>query len=392
MKKGFTLLELLITLGVLTIIGTTAVLVVNPVEYIKQSRDARRVGDIKAIDDAIASALANSPNIAQGAAQTVYVSLPDTATNCPTLGSTLPTLPAGWSYYCASQANYRKTNGTGWMPINFDGLPAKSPLTTLPIDPKNDASAGLYYVYITGGSYAVSAALESEKHLAGSAAKDTGLDPARIEQGSDLLLLANAAGLVGYWPLDEGSGTVARDASGEGHNGTLSVGAPAWTTGKIGNAVRFNGSSGVNVPGVGTADFSNGMTMSAWFNPAVLAANTNIFASFGLPYLSAHVGNKGFYSAQIGGTQRSIGGTNVLSINNWYFIVGTYDGSSMKIYVNGELEGILAMPGTQAVSPNLCIGAHSCTSYWTNGNMDDVRIYNRPLTAPEIRAMYRANK
>lgn len=393
-QKGFTLLELILVVGIMGVMAATAVMVINPVEYFKQSRDVRRVGDIKTINAGIESAIANSPNIGQGNAQTVYISIADTAANCPTMTAQLPALPTGWSYNCSTAANLKKTNGTGWLPINFDALPAKSPLTTLPTDPRNDASTGLYYAYIPGGSYSLSAALESEKYLAESAAKDTGLDPTRFEQGSDHLLLASATGLIGYWPLDEGTGTATGDMSGRGHNGTFAAGAPTWTTGKMGGAINFNGSSAVRMDSVATGvDFSKGHTMAAWFNPSALVGGTNIFMSFGLPYLSTHAsGNRAFHSTSIAGVQKSINGSTILSTGNWYFIVGTYDNTGVRVYVNGELNNTLAITGADSVSANLCIGAHGCSSYWSSGKLDEIRAYNRPLSQAEIRAMYNAGK
>lgn len=186
-KWGFTLIEVLIALGILVILATTVLLVINPGEYVKQSRDTKRIGDVKTIDDALSTAIANSPNMALGTSTIVYISLPDIATNCPTLTATLPTLPTGWSYYCSSVANYKKTDGTGWVPINFDALPAKSPMQTLPVDPTNDASKGLFYTYVANAG--VTAALESVKARNEAGAKDGGMDAYRYEQGKDLSAL-----------------------------------------------------------------------------------------------------------------------------------------------------------------------------------------------------------
>lgn len=388
-KKGFTLLELLIAIGVLATVATVAVLVVNPAELLKESRDGKRVVEIQTAS--LSLAVAKSANMAMGSANVIYVSIPDTSATCANLG--LPTPPLGWTYSCKTSANYLKVDGTGWIPVNLAS--AGYAQGALPVDPKNTVNGGLYYIYVANGDYAISVGLESGKYFKQSGVTDGGFDPSRIEEGSKLVLLAEAAGLIGYWPFDENSGTTATDVSGKGHNATFYTGSPAWTTGKLGSAINFNGSSALRAVGVtGGGTFPVGHTMAAWVNPSAVAPNTNIFESTGgIFYLSLHAsGNRAFHSANIAG-QRTINGTTLMSTGNWYFVVGTYDNANLKVYVNGVLDGTVAVTGADvSADPYFCIGANSCNSYWTTGKVDDVRIYSRPLSADEILAMYKAGK
>src|SRR3989338_11368245 len=137
--KGFTLTELLIVLGILAVIMTAVVLLLNPTEFIAQGRDSRRISDLKNIDTSL-SLIRNSlyetlvdgtlPNI-------VYVSLPDTNSNQMCDEYSLPTL-SGWSYRCmATSSNLRKVDGGGWIPVTFTSV-STNPLTVLPIDPVNN--------------------------------------------------------------------------------------------------------------------------------------------------------------------------------------------------------------------------------------------------------------
>lgn len=202
---------------------------------------------------------------------------------------------------------------------------------------------------------------------------------------------------MGYWPLDETSGTVVTDMSGKGHNGSFNTGTPVWVAGKIGGALRFDGLSSVLVTGAGSEDFTKGHTLAGWFKPSVLAAGKNIILSFGIPYISTHsTGNKGYHSIKVAGVQKNIGGATLLTINNWYFIVGTYDNGTMKVYVNGVLDGTLSVPGAETFTyTDLCIGAHrtlSCSTYRVYGMLDEMRVYNRALSAGEVKAMYDAGK
>jgi hypothetical protein len=284
-------------------------------------------------------------------------------------------------------------DGTGWIPVNLSSLGL---ISSLPIDPTNSTSSNLYYSYIvnSNGSIELTATLESQKKLKDTALVDGGTDPAKYETGETVALWTQASGLVGYWPFDEGSGSTTADLSGNNNSGSFYTGNPTWVNGKIGGAINFNGSSAVKINNVGSFDYSHGITISAWFKPTILALNTNIFASFSLPYLSAHVYPYDFYSINLTGVgQRSVQGLQTLSAGNWYLIVGTYDDSNLDVYLNGLLDNSQSYPGTTIPSTSyLCVGAHVCGSYWTNGILDDIRIYNRALSATEIQNMYNATK
>src|SRR3989344_6249527 len=103
-NKGFTLLELLLVIGILGALSTVVMVIINPVELYKQTRDTRRISDLQTIDKAIS--IADFESVFLGASSTVYVSIPDSSPTCANLG--LPSLPFGWSYSCKTSANYRK--------------------------------------------------------------------------------------------------------------------------------------------------------------------------------------------------------------------------------------------------------------------------------------------
>jgi len=161
---GFTLVELLIVIGIIGVLGTVAVVVIKPAELLKQARDSTRFSDIDTINKALAIAQVDS--LPLGTANTIYVSIPDTLSNCESLG--LPTPPSGWSYACVTAANLRNTNGAGWIPVNFTAASIGSPISVLPVDPANSTSSNLYYAYTTSnGSYTIEAqAFESAKYVA----------------------------------------------------------------------------------------------------------------------------------------------------------------------------------------------------------------------------------
>lgn len=137
-KKGFTLLELLIVIGILAILSTTVVLVINPAELLKKARDSQRISDLNTLKTAIAYYIteASSPSIGSDSNSYSHVALTDCATRTGATGNQTPT-------------------SAGWIPISFDTLAGGSPISVLPIDPNPTAvgaNPGRYYVYLTNTS------------------------------------------------------------------------------------------------------------------------------------------------------------------------------------------------------------------------------------------------
>lgn len=394
-RKGFTLLELLIVIGILAILATVAVLVINPAEYIKQSRDTKRIGDMDTVNKALSLYDFNNPGVISAQSPTVvHLSLPDTSATCGSY--TLPDLPSGYTYACVIQANLVKNDGTGWIPVQLSTLPGGAPFATLPLDPTNDATH--FYSYISGGSWALSASIESEKYLKQSALNDGGPDPAKYEVGSDLKLLYEEEGLIGYWPFDEGSGTVASDASGGNNNLSWSGTGVHYGAGKVGSyAAQFNGSDDyARVTGIGTFQRTNGeeLSVAVWINPGRLGGSyqdivENRSASTYNWMLYQHTTDG---SAQLHGASQNKS-TYIPSANTWVFIVATVDKNGLyNLYANGSLvqtvSGYQYNPGT----PNeLSIGNFGTFEYF-QGKIDDARIYSRTLSATEVQAMYNATK
>ena len=92
-----------------------------------------------------------------------------------------------------------------------------------------------------------------------------------------------------------------------------------------------------------------------------------------------------------GGSDVNIVDPDVHPLNTWLHVVGTYDGSSKKIYVNGVLKNSSAQTGALG-SPGGTpkIGTYQGTNYNMSGNIDSVKIYNKALTASEIKQNFNA--
>lgn len=217
----------------------------------------------------------------------------------------------------------------------------------------------------------------------------------------DLLMVATrpspwtnvTSGLVGYWPMDEGTGTTTADVSGYGNTGYL-TNSPAWTNGVIGSALNFSITNMTFVPASPVLGSSNVFTMSVWVNwrtkggsssgrildksgagtsGPMLAVNT----SLGVQYLTYPV------------TTNALVAPNLASLSNqWIHIVIVANGASSALYTNG----ILAGTTNQVVALNdnypLNIGNRTGLDRGFDGLIDDVRIYSRALDATEVQNLY----
>ncbi len=203
--------------------------------------------------------------------------------------------------------------------------------------------------------------------------------------------------LVGWWKLDEGSGTITEDASGNGHHGTL-VSSPAWTAGIRGTALSFDTSNYIAAERV-TAVTDN-WTISAWVNPASLPQNTAMIF-----YNGSDQGGYGIVlgpaanSSEFGGLYGQVvwigSGYSLPSANTWYHLVMVRDSGTAKFYVNGVQTANTSNSNPLAVAGCLSIAEQydNCSSpkgRRFNGKIDDVRIYDRALTAADVQGLYDA--
>jgi prepilin-type N-terminal cleavage/methylation domain-containing protein len=188
--KGFTLVEVLIVVAIIAVLTIAILLVLNPMEYLKQSRDAVRLQDIGNLFKTLNYIKADSPQTYFGESNKVYVSLPDPNINSGTStcsGINLPSLPNGWQYQCVSKNTLQNIDGTGWIPVDFTRQSIFR-LNKLPIDPKNDLDN--YYVYTydpQSDKFELGSILESEKYQ-NLASNDNGDNPNIYESGTNLSL------------------------------------------------------------------------------------------------------------------------------------------------------------------------------------------------------------
>jgi hypothetical protein len=222
------------------------------------------------------------------------------------------------------------------------------------------------------------------------------LSPAEIAR-----LYGTAPGPVGYWPLDEGTGTTTSDISGNAFTGTLTS-SPTWTTGKYGKAVNFTAGSlnYVSIPDNDKLDVAatGALTLSFWFKPP--DANTGYrMIRKGAPY-TAGAGSAG-YSVLYRGDQANdpvtvqlndttstcgTGSANFGDISNTWThveIIIDRDVGAVRIYKNGVFISSVSIVCTGSFANSSVLEIGSAVSGFT-GPIDDVKVYNYARTPGQV--------
>ncbi len=200
-------------------------------------------------------------------------------------------------------------------------------------------------------------------------------------------------GLVGWWRFDEGSGTTATDSSENGNHG--SIHGATWTTnGYHHTALQFDGNVYVEITNSPTLDIagSNPLTVALWANASRQVTMHILGKREGCsPVQYQMVDEYGYGGLLFGGDgcAHSIcvnTGTH-LPASMWTHLAVTFDGAKFRFYVNG----VEAITGDGKLgdknSANLRIGKSGEYPNGFRGSLDDVRLYNRALSADEIRGL-----
>jgi predicted alpha-1,6-mannanase (GH76 family) len=200
---------------------------------------------------------------------------------------------------------------------------------------------------------------------------------------------------IGYWPLDESSGNVAADVSGNTNHGAVTSGT--WNgSGKVNGCLTFNGvSSSVQV----TNKLGNDFSIAMWVKTTQTAGTPQWYNGVGLvdgdmPFNSNDFGTAlvgGKFAFGIGNPDVTIQSTSSINDGDWHLCVATREQSSgaIKVYVDGLLQAIgTGTKNTLSASTRLLFGAISSGGHYFSGSLDEVKLFTRALDAGEVAALY----
>ena len=188
-RAGFTLIELLIVIAIIAILSVVVILALNPAELLRQARDSNRLSDMDTLNRALNLFVTDSLSGSLGSTALTYLSLSDPSatstagTDCSNLG-----FSTGY-FHCAASSTLKKTDGTGWLPVNFSSISLGSPLSHLPVDPVNTSSTHLFYSYFPGSSAFKLASVPESSKYASQAAQN----PQSFQSGNNLALGGGSA-------------------------------------------------------------------------------------------------------------------------------------------------------------------------------------------------------
>ncbi len=213
---------------------------------------------------------------------------------------------------------------------------------------------------------------------------DTARSPSEIQITMYQALAGTESGLLAYYDFEEGTGDTAIDRTDNGYNGNL-TNTLAISEHPSERTLSFDGTDDyVQTPYLFNPDTQDTFTVETWFKVNSFSSSYQMLVAQngnGLPWLYVPGTNK--LRSFLG--SRNLNGVTTLSEGVWYHAAITYNGTTLSLYLNGELES----SGTRSMKSSmgdLLLGTNKNLSMYLDGEMDEVRIWSTALSQSEIQA------
>jgi hypothetical protein len=204
--------------------------------------------------------------------------------------------------------------------------------------------------------------------------------------------------LILYLPLDEGSGTVAHDVSNYANVGTI-VGNAAWVDGKMGNALQLVNGSHVEMPAIPQYDVTSQVSLMLWMKTDTVTTwarmiDRSQWQDNGFDLCLNQGTHAAVWEFFVNGTTSQTLGTTPLDDNEWHFVAGTFGNKTLRLYVDGKMEGTATSAGGVDIKPNtwpirLGVEANASAGQQYVGALDEVAIFSRELADTDLLGILR---
>lgn len=202
------------------------------------------------------------------------------------------------------------------------------------------------------------------------------------------------AELVGFWNFDEDKGDVAKDSSKKGYDGIIK--GCKIDAGKYGKGLRFNVGNSLEIPDHPEYDFGDKLTIALWANIENLP-NDHI----GIPGKGHDLPTGSFvfhptkvdakkyevrFYVSFGAQWPMAKSLDTVNFGEWHHLAGTYDGSEIKVYIDGKLSGSLKQNGKMNTTKDAPLKfANDCCGRQLVGVLDEIQVYNHALSEAQIK-------
>jgi len=196
--------------------------------------------------------------------------------------------------------------------------------------------------------------------------------------------------LLGWWSFDEGQGSIAADGSPNGNHGTITGGA-TWVPGLYGSALQFNGTNASVGTGKSLLNGLTAFTMAGWISASSTGVYSSVFGQNDLIELGFTTENGGQFGTWMAGNNWAFIGANWgFPYPSWHHVALAGDRTRISLYIDGQevasdKNGMVS--GTSNFFFSIAGNVFNASGDWFRGEIDDVWLFRRALTAAEIRTL-----